>query len=187
VLEASRKAQNSLPTEVCREKSDGKKCKHHGRGNKKLKEILTADQYSKHEKMRSRCAQGARGARESARTKRKAIPRRIDSISTSVKSRDGFWPSLFCGAWNVRAPEAAITSSPDILSAGGKQYDARSGDHLVSLGVGIAGYRFLEHMSWLDSFVNAAMILSGMGPVICQSAANRHRQVFCGCYALSVD
>ena len=34
---------------------------------------------------------------------------------------------------------------------------------LISLGVGIAGYRFLEHMSWLDSFVNAAMILSGMG------------------------
>jgi len=53
---------------------------------------------------------------------------------------------------------------------------------LVSLGVGITGYRFLEHMSWLDSFVNAAMILSGMGPV---SPLQTHiGKFFAGCYAL---
>jgi hypothetical protein len=27
------------------------------------------------------------------------------------------------------------------------------------------GYHQLEHLSWLDSFLNAAMILGGMGPV----------------------
>ena len=35
----------------------------------------------------------------------------------------------------------------------------------ASLGVGILGYHFCEDLGWLDSFLNAAMILSGMGPV----------------------
>src|SRR5512140_3064014 len=34
-----------------------------------------------------------------------------------------------------------------------------------SLGVGVLGYHFLEHLSWLDSLLNASMILGGMGPV----------------------
>jgi len=34
-----------------------------------------------------------------------------------------------------------------------------------ALGIGILGYHFCEGLSWLDSFVNAAMILSGMGPL----------------------
>jgi len=34
-----------------------------------------------------------------------------------------------------------------------------------SLGVGILGYHFAEGLSWLDSLLNASMILSGMGPV----------------------
>jgi len=36
---------------------------------------------------------------------------------------------------------------------------------IFSLGIGILGYRNFEGMSWIDSFVNAAMILGGMGPV----------------------
>jgi hypothetical protein len=31
--------------------------------------------------------------------------------------------------------------------------------------IGILGYRFLENLSWVDSILNAAMILGGMGPV----------------------
>jgi hypothetical protein len=34
-----------------------------------------------------------------------------------------------------------------------------------SLGVGIVGYHFTEGMGWLDSLLNASMILGGMGPV----------------------
>jgi hypothetical protein len=53
---------------------------------------------------------------------------------------------------------------------------------LTSLTIGIAGYHFLEGMSWLDAFVNAAMILSGMGPVgTLQTNAGK---LFAGCYAL---
>ena len=36
---------------------------------------------------------------------------------------------------------------------------------LFSLGIGMLGYHFLERLSWLDSLLNASMILGGMGPV----------------------
>ena len=34
-----------------------------------------------------------------------------------------------------------------------------------SLGVGIAGYHWTERLAWLDSLLNASMILAGMGPI----------------------
>jgi len=34
-----------------------------------------------------------------------------------------------------------------------------------SLGIGVIGYHFLDGLSWLDALLNAAMILTGMGPV----------------------
>jgi hypothetical protein len=36
---------------------------------------------------------------------------------------------------------------------------------ISSLGVGMLGYRHFEKMPWIDAFANAAMILSGMGPL----------------------
>ena len=36
---------------------------------------------------------------------------------------------------------------------------------LFSLGMGMLGYHFLENLSWIDSLLNASMILGGMGPV----------------------
>ena len=53
---------------------------------------------------------------------------------------------------------------------------------LGSLFIGMLGYHTLENLSWLDAFVNAAMILGGMGPV-----AELHTnagKVFAGSYAL---
>src|SRR5713101_2917166 len=35
----------------------------------------------------------------------------------------------------------------------------------VSLGLGMLGYHFVAGLSWLDSLLNASMILTGMGPV----------------------
>ena len=35
----------------------------------------------------------------------------------------------------------------------------------VSLLIGILGYHFTEDLSWIDSLLNASMILTGMGPV----------------------
>jgi hypothetical protein len=51
-----------------------------------------------------------------------------------------------------------------------------------SLTVGMAGYHFLEHLNWLDAFVNASMILSGMGPV--SQLQTIQGKLFAGCYAL---
>ena len=46
----------------------------------------------------------------------------------------------------------------------------------------MAGYHFLEKLPWLDAFLNASMILSGMGPVApIQTSAGK---LFAGCYAL---
>lgn len=36
---------------------------------------------------------------------------------------------------------------------------------LFSLGIGILGYHYFESLSWIDSLLNASMILGGMGPV----------------------
>jgi hypothetical protein len=35
----------------------------------------------------------------------------------------------------------------------------------LSLFIGMLGYHFLENLSWIDSLLNASMILGGMGPV----------------------
>jgi hypothetical protein len=35
----------------------------------------------------------------------------------------------------------------------------------ASLGIGILGYHYLEGLPWIDSLLNASMILGGMGPV----------------------
>jgi hypothetical protein len=52
----------------------------------------------------------------------------------------------------------------------------------VSLVAGVAGYAMTEHLGTLDAFLNAAMILSGMGPLnIPGTVAGK---VFAGCYAI---
>lgn len=53
---------------------------------------------------------------------------------------------------------------------------------VVSLGVGMVGYRYFEDMSWLDAFVNASMLLGGMGQVDALHTVGG--KMFAGCYAL---
>ncbi len=52
----------------------------------------------------------------------------------------------------------------------------------AGLAIGIAGYAGFEGMSFIDAFVNAAMILSGMGPV--GELKTTAGKVFAGCYAI---
>ncbi len=52
----------------------------------------------------------------------------------------------------------------------------------VSLGFGMIGYSHFENMSWTDAFINASMILSGMGPV--STLQTDDGKIFAGCYAL---
>ena len=52
----------------------------------------------------------------------------------------------------------------------------------ISLGIGIAGYHYFEGLSVIDSFANAAMILSGMGPL--NQLSTDSGKLFAGIYAL---
>ena len=52
----------------------------------------------------------------------------------------------------------------------------------LGLGIGVLGYHVLDGLSWIDSLLNASMILGGMGPVdpLRSSAA----KIFASFYAL---
>jgi hypothetical protein len=52
----------------------------------------------------------------------------------------------------------------------------------LSLVGGMVGYRYLEGMPWIDAFANAAMILSGMGPLA--PLETWGGKLFAGLYAL---
>ena len=55
---------------------------------------------------------------------------------------------------------------------------------LISLSLfgGMLGYQHYENMEWIDAFANAAMILSGMGPLASPQTWNG--KLFAGLYAL---
>jgi hypothetical protein len=48
--------------------------------------------------------------------------------------------------------------------------------------VGMLGYHYFESMEWIDSFANASMILSGMGPL--EPMKTNGGKIFAGIYAL---
>ena len=51
-----------------------------------------------------------------------------------------------------------------------------------SLSIGIVGYHELGRLPWIDAFLDAAMILSGMGPVA--PLQGNAIKLFAGCYAI---
>ncbi len=53
---------------------------------------------------------------------------------------------------------------------------------IASLVIGMIGYHMLEGYSWVDSFLNAAMLMGGMGPV--GTLHTDGGKVFAGIYAL---
>lgn len=52
----------------------------------------------------------------------------------------------------------------------------------IGLAIGMVGYAYFEGMGFVDSFVNAAMILSGMG--VFDDLKNPDAKIFAGFYAL---
>jgi hypothetical protein len=52
----------------------------------------------------------------------------------------------------------------------------------ASLLFGTAGYHFLENLPWVDSVLNASMILGGMGPV--DTIKTNGGKIFASVYAL---
>lgn len=52
----------------------------------------------------------------------------------------------------------------------------------IVLLIGMLGYRYIAHFSWIDSFVDASMTLSSMGEV--DLATNNAGKIFSSIYAL---
>ena len=52
----------------------------------------------------------------------------------------------------------------------------------LALGIGVLGYRYICELSWIDAFLNASMILTGMGPVNIMNTFSA--KVFASLYAL---
>ena len=63
-----------------------------------------------------------------------------------------------------------------------RHFTAAAGLVLLSLGIGMLGYERLEHLGWRDAFLNAAMLLGGMGPV--DRPLTDAGKIFAGLYAL---
>jgi hypothetical protein len=59
-------------------------------------------------------------------------------------------PILPVKHWRIRVAYSALVAAAIIV---------------LSLGLGTLGYRVFGHLGWLDALLNAAMILTGMGPV----------------------
>jgi hypothetical protein len=53
---------------------------------------------------------------------------------------------------------------------------------LISLAIGMAGYAYFEDIGFIDAFINASMILSGMGPIL--NPKSDGGKIFAGFYAL---
>lgn len=52
----------------------------------------------------------------------------------------------------------------------------------IFLSAGALGYHSLAHLDWVDSFLNASMILAGMGPV--DPLPSDAAKIFATCYAI---
>jgi hypothetical protein len=53
---------------------------------------------------------------------------------------------------------------------------------VFGLGIGVLGYHWLAHLNWIDSLLNASMILGGMGPI--DPLPNNAAKLFASFYAL---
>jgi hypothetical protein len=52
----------------------------------------------------------------------------------------------------------------------------------ISLTIGVVGYHTIGGLPWIDAFLDASMILSGMGPV--STLHTDSAKFFAGCYAI---
>jgi len=53
---------------------------------------------------------------------------------------------------------------------------------VLGLGLGVVGYHFIGQLGWINSLLNASMILGGMGPV--DTLRNNAAKIFASFYAL---
>ena len=76
-------------------------------------------------------------------------------------------PVISPAEWRQRVARSAVLAGSVIVTA---------------LGLGVLGYRYLADFGWLDSLLNASMILGGMGPV--DAIKTPQGKLFASFYAL---
>ncbi len=84
--------------------------------------------------------------------------------------------------FKLESKNQPLLSRPQFMVRMAKYFLAASILVASSLVVGMLGYHFIEGLTWLDAFLNASMILSGMGPV--NPLQTTGGKLFAGCYAL---
>jgi len=75
-----------------------------------------------------------------------------------------------------------LLSTAKFLKRVARHWLAGFGVLTFGLGVGILGYHYIAGLSWIDSLLNASMILGGMGPV--DLPKTDAAKFFASCYAL---
>jgi hypothetical protein len=75
-----------------------------------------------------------------------------------------------------------LLSTAKFLKRVARHWLAGFGVLTLGLGVGIVGYHYIAGLSWIDSLLNASMILGGMGPV--DPVKTDAAKIFASCYAL---
>lgn len=94
-------------------------------------------------------------------------------------------PAWACSQWNNMTYEhktKPLLSKPEYILRLAKHFLFSVGLLAISLGIGIIGYHTLGNLTWIDSLLNASMILGGMGPV--NEITTNSGKIFASCYAL---
>lgn len=75
-----------------------------------------------------------------------------------------------------------LLSTAKFLKRVGRHWLTGFGVLAFGLGVGILGYHYIAGLTWIDSVLNASMILGGMGPV--DPLRSNAAKIFASFYAL---
>ena len=75
-----------------------------------------------------------------------------------------------------------LLSTAKFLKRVARHWLAAFGVLALGLGGGIVGYHYIVGLNWIDSLLNASMILGGMGPV--DPLRTNGAKIFASCYAL---
>ena len=86
------------------------------------------------------------------------------------------------GFFRYEAKHHPVLSRKDFAKRMAKSFALAFALIALSLLAGMAGYHYLEDLLWIDAFLNAAMILGGMGPVA--TIQSDGGKLFAGFYAL---
>ena len=102
-----------------------------------------------------------------------------------AENRHGRYPTLnsteICRAMYEHRKQPLL-SRLEFLKRVGRHGLVALGVLVFGLGSGILGYHFIAHLSWIDSLLNASMIIGGMGPV--DPLPNNAAKLFASFYAL---